>query len=139
MDGGGEPVVGNLIGAGKNRGSLKVFAAYNKQRLIEKRENAAVIEAFTVIRMHAVVFLVGKTKRGNVVEDLGDDGGCFRGSGFRSGGRLLPLRDIFGGFAGKFAGKPREVQLAAGAAREHRQKKPRAQKKRNLFLHCAAS
>lgn len=116
MDGGGEPVVGNLIGAGKNRRSLEVFAAYNKQRLIEKRENAAVIEAFAVIRMHAVVFLVGKTKRGNVVEDLGDNGGCFRGSCFLSGGRLLLLLDIFGGFAGKFAGKPREVQLAAGAA-----------------------
>ena len=91
-----------------------------KQRLIEKRENAAVVKTFAVVRMHAVAFLIGKTEGGNVVEDLSDDGGCFRIGGLRRGGRLLLLLDIFGGFAGKFAGKPREVQLAAGAAREQR-------------------
>ena len=106
MDGCGEAVARYVVAFGQNRGDLEGFTADDKQGLIEKREDAAVIETLTVIRVHAVAFLIGKAKGRDVVEDLGHNGGCLRGGGFlRSGSLLLGLR-LVGGFAGKLAREP---------------------------------
>ena len=106
MDGCGEAVAGYVVAFSQNRGDLEGFTADDKQGLIEKREDAAVIEALAVIRVHAVAFLIGRAKGRDVVEDLGHNGGCLRGGGFlRSGSLLLGLR-LVGGFAGKFAREP---------------------------------
>ena len=106
MDSRGEAVAGYVVAFGQNRGDLERFAADDEQRLIEEREDAAVIEALAVIRVHAVAFLIGKTKGRDVVEDLGHNGGCLRGGGFLRGGSLLLGLRLVGGFAGKLAREP---------------------------------
>ena len=106
MDSRGEAVAGYVVAFGQDRGDLEGFTADDKQGLIEKREDAAVIETLTVIRVHAVAFLIGKAKGRDVVEDLGHNGGCLRGGGFLRGGSLLLGLRLVGGFAGKLAREP---------------------------------
>ena len=130
-DGGSRAVIGDGIVFCEDGHGVQLLCD-GKQRLVEEGEDDAVVEAFTVVGMQAVVRLVGKAEGFKLGKDLGRDGGrLLLGGGFCGGGIGLGVA------AFEFVGEPAHVD--ARAAGECEQQQSQRQKDAEGAAHGAHS
>ena len=114
-----------------------IIAGHGEQRLVQERENDAVIETLAVIRLQAVVRLIGEAEGLDLRVRFRYDGRSLRliGDAADIAGLLAGDALVLGGeeLLHEFA----RVHRRAAAKKRQRQNKRRQRKQ--LSFHCAAS
>ena len=111
-DGGGRAVVGDGIVLCEDGHGVQLLRD-GEERLVEEREDDAVVEALAVVGVQAVVRLIGEAEGLELREDLGHDGGrLLLGGAFGWGGVGLGVA------AFEFVGEPAHVNLGTAGERD---------------------